>query len=177
VTQRIHSAEPDAVVASAAALVDDDRITLMGLFSEAYTGLAARHAGLLSKHGLAPAELEVLLRLSRSPGGALRMSDLAAQTSLTTSGITRLVDRLERSGLLRRKACPSDRRGLLAELTDAGGQKLGEVLPAHLDVIEHWLVRVLDIDELDAFQSALRKVRDAVRPCATAGASGSRRAV
>lgn len=139
----------------------------MGLFAEAFTGLSAKHAAYLSAHGLGPAELEVLLRLSRSPGGELRMNDLAAQTSLTTSGITRLVDRLERSGLLRRKACPSDRRGLLAQVTDEGWAKLAEVLPAHLEVIEQWLVQPLDPAELDALMAALRKVRDAVRPCAS----------
>jgi MarR family 2-MHQ and catechol resistance regulon transcriptional repressor len=150
-------------------LFDDPRITAMGLFTEAFTGVTARLNVQLAEHGLANAEFEVLIRLARSPGGALRMSDLAAQTSLTTSGITRLVDRLERSGLLRRVACPSDRRGLLAEITPAGQERLAEVLPGHLELIDRWLVSCLERDTFDALLDALRAVRDSVRPDATAG--------
>jgi DNA-binding MarR family transcriptional regulator len=126
----------------------------------------------VARHELAPAEFEVLMRLARSPGAALRMSDLAAQTSLTTSGITRLVDRLEKSGLLRRVACPSDRRGLLAELTPAGWDRVAAALPEHVELIDRWLVSLLEPAELDALLAALRKVRDAVRPCAAAGSAG-----
>jgi DNA-binding MarR family transcriptional regulator len=162
---------PGASATSTDALFDDPRITAMGLIAEAYTGLSAKFAAQYAQHGLAPAEFEVLVRLSRSPGGALRMSDLAAQTSLTTSGITRLVDRLERTGLLRRTACPSDRRGLLAELTEAGRERLAAVLPGHLELIDRWFADLLAPAEIEALLAALRKVRDAVRPEATAGAS------
>jgi MarR family transcriptional regulator, 2-MHQ and catechol-resistance regulon repressor len=157
--------------AAAYDVFDDPRITAVGLFTEAHSGLAAKFSAQCAEHGLAPAEFEVLLRLSRSPGGALRMSDLAAQTSLTTSGITRLVDRLERSGLLCRRACPSDRRGLLAELTPSGRTRMAEVLPGHLELIDQWFVGLLEPAELTALLAALRKVRDAVRPGATAGVS------
>jgi DNA-binding MarR family transcriptional regulator len=150
-------------------IFSDPRITAVGLFTEAFTGLTAKFSAQLAEHSLAMAEFEVLLRLSRSPGGELRMSDLAAQTSLTTSGITRLVDRLERSGLLCRRACPSDRRGLLAALTDAGRQRIAEVLPGHIALIDQWFSGLLEPAEVDAMLSALRKIRDAVRPGATAG--------
>jgi DNA-binding MarR family transcriptional regulator len=155
------------------AIFNDPRITAVGLLTETYTGLFAKFSAQFSQHNLALAEFEVLLRLSRSPGNALRMSDLAAQTSLTTSGITRLVDRLERSGLLCRQACPSDRRGLLAALTDAGRQRVAEVLPGHLALIDEWFSGLLEPHEMDAMLSALRKVRDAVRPGATAGSTGT----
>jgi DNA-binding MarR family transcriptional regulator len=150
----------------------DSRITSVGLLTETYTGLFAKFSAQFAEHDLAVAEFEVLLRLSRSPDNALRMSDLASQTSLTTSGITRLVDRLERSGLLCRQACPSDRRGLLAALTDAGRQRVAEVLPGHLALIDEWFSGLLEPQELDAMLAALRKVRDAVRPGATAGSNG-----
>jgi MarR family 2-MHQ and catechol resistance regulon transcriptional repressor len=163
---RAGRADQDAIFA-------DPRITAFGLFAEAFTGLSAKFSSQLAEHSLAMAEFEVLLRLSRSPGGELRMSDLAAQTSLTTSGITRLVDRLERSGLLCRRACPSDRRGLLATLTDAGRQRMAEVLPGHVALIDEWFHGLLEPAELEAMLSALRKVRDAVRPGATAGTTRS----
>lgn len=156
--------------ASARTLFDDHRITTIGLLTEAFVGLSAKFSAQFAEHHLATAEFEVLVRLSRSPGVSLRMSDLAAQTSLTTSGITRLVDRLERAGLVRRVACPSDRRGLFAELTEVGQDRLAAVLPGHLELIDEWLVNLLRPAELDAFLAALRKIRDAVRPDAVAGA-------
>ncbi|GIJ47201.1 hypothetical protein Val02_40870 [Virgisporangium aliadipatigenens] len=150
-------------------LFADHRITAMGLFTEAFTGVSAKLANQIVGHKLVMAEFEVLLRLSRSPGGRLRMSDLAAQTSLTTSGITRLIDRLERGGLVERTACPSDRRGLFAQITDLGRARLTDVLPEHLGLIDTWLIDLLEPAELEGFLGALRKIRDAVRPGAAAG--------
>jgi MarR family transcriptional regulator, 2-MHQ and catechol-resistance regulon repressor len=149
---------------------DDERITAMGLLAEVVTGLNARVAAQLATHQLSPAEFEVLLRLGRTPGGSLRMSDLAAQTQLTTSGITRVVDRMERDGLIMRRACPTDRRGLFAEITAVGRARLDEVLPGHVDLIDTWLTGQLTAEQLDGLLRGLRIVRDAVRPEATAGA-------
>ena len=93
-------------------LLDDERLTLMGLFAESWAAMFARTAAQLAGFGLAPPEFEVCLRLARSPEGRLRMSDLAAQSLLTTSGITRLVDRLVERGLVARAPCPGDRRAI-----------------------------------------------------------------
>ena len=149
---------------------DDPRITAMGLLAEAVGGLNARFIAQYAEHGLTQAEFEALLRLGRTPGGALRMSDLAAQTQLTTSGITRVVDRLERDQLVERRACPTDRRGLFAHITRAGRARLDAVLPGHLELIDTWLTGPLTPEQLDAVLTALRIVRDGVRPDATAGA-------
>lgn len=154
-------------------LADDPRITAMGLFAEAYTGLAARFAAHFAQHDLDPVEFEVLIRLFRSPDGQLRMTDLSAQTSLTTSGTTRVVDRLERDGLVRREACATDRRSSYAVIAEAGRAKLERVLPEHLAMIDEWLTGRLTSDELDSLLSALRIIRAGVRPCATAGAERS----
>ncbi|HEX6500989.1 MAG TPA: MarR family transcriptional regulator [Micromonosporaceae bacterium] len=156
-------------------LFDDPRITAVGLFAEAYGGLVARFTAQIAEHKLSIVEFEVLLRLARSPESRLRMTDLAAQTSLTTSGITRVVDRLERDGLVRRDACPTDRRISYAVVTEAGRARLDAVLPGHLEVIDRWLTGLLSKEQLEALLSALRVVRDAVRPWATAGASDSTR--
>jgi MarR family transcriptional regulator, 2-MHQ and catechol-resistance regulon repressor len=149
---------------------DDPRITAMGLLAETIGGLNARYHAQLAEHDLSPAEFEVLLRLARTGGGKLRMSDLAAQTQLTTSGITRVVDRLERDHLVERRACPTDRRGLFAHITDNGRTRLEGVLPGHLAVIERWFTGLLSPGQLDGLLAGLRVVRDAVRPDATAGA-------
>ena len=73
---------------------EDARITAFGLFAEVYTGLMARFAAQLAEHRLSVTEFEVLVRLLRSPEHRLRMTELAGQVALTTSGITRVVDRL-----------------------------------------------------------------------------------
>ncbi len=148
----------------------DPRITAMGLLAETVAGLSGRFAGQFAAHDLSPAEFEVLLRLARTNGGSLRMSDLAAQTQLTTSGITRVVDRLERDGLVERRACPTDRRGSFAQVTSAGLVRLDEVLPGHLELIDTWLTSRYTDDQLATLLDLLRIVRDAVRPGATAGA-------
>jgi MarR family 2-MHQ and catechol resistance regulon transcriptional repressor len=148
---------------------DDPRITAIGLLSETFIGLSARFAAQFAGQKLSPVEFEVLMRLARSPSHELRMTDLAAQTSLSTSGVTRVVDRMERDGLLRRRACPTDRRSSYAGVTSAGMAKLTETLPGHLELIEEWFTGQLSPAELDQLLGLLRRVRDAVNPCATAG--------
>jgi DNA-binding MarR family transcriptional regulator len=150
---------------------DDPRITAVGLLMEAYGGLSARLAAQCEEHGLSAVEFEVLMRLARSPVNQLRMTDLAAQTSLSTSGVTRVVDRLERQGLLCRQACPSDRRSWYAVVTEAGLNRLDETLPGHLTLVEQWFTGQLEPAALHNLLEALRTVRDAVHPCATAGST------
>ncbi|TDC34932.1 MarR family transcriptional regulator [Micromonospora sp. KC213] len=150
---------------------DDPRITAIGLLYETHAGLSARFAAQFEEHGLSPVEFEVLMRLARSPGHQLRMTDLAAQTSLSTSGVTRVVDRMERDGLLCRRACPSDRRSSYAVVTASGLKRLHETLPGHLRIIEEWFIGQLEPEALAAMLDGLRRVRDAVHPGATAGSA------
>jgi DNA-binding MarR family transcriptional regulator len=134
---------------------EDPRITTAGLLFEARDALLCQ----LADPDLPAAWMEVLLRLARS-GGHLRMTELAAQVRLSTSGLTRLIDRVEAAGLVERHACPTDRRGLEAVLTPAGEQVLREALPAHLDAIQHLLIDTLG-DDLPYFETLLRLLRDA----------------
>jgi MarR family transcriptional regulator, 2-MHQ and catechol-resistance regulon repressor len=168
VTQHAEAAAP----AHDAERYADPRITAMGLLAETVSGLNSRFTVQLAGYNVSPAEFEVLLRLARTNGGSLRMTDLAAQTQLTTSGITRVVDRLERDSLVVRRACPTDRRGSFAQVTRAGLDRLDAVLPGHLALIETWLTSRYTHAELDTLLALLRVVRDAVRPGATAGADG-----
>ncbi len=172
-TGRARPAKADPVGSGDARLATmfaDDRITAIGLIIEAVGGLNAKLATQYAEHGLAPAEFEVLVRIARTRGQSLRMSDLAAQTLLTTSGITRVVDRLERDGLVDRRPCPTDRRGSLAAITPEGLKRLDAVLPGHLELVDKWFTSLLSPEELDSLLQSLRIVRDAVRPEATAGA-------
>jgi DNA-binding MarR family transcriptional regulator len=157
-------------------MLEDARITAMGLFVEAFTGVNARLNVQLAEHGLGNVDFEVLVRLARSPGGELRMTDLAAQTGLSTSGVTRVVDRLERDGLATRRACPTDRRGSFTVITPAGQDKMRAVLPGHVALIEEWFTGRLAPSQLEALLSGLRTIRDAVRPDATSGVPAVRSA-
>src|SRR5690348_14442277 len=149
----------------------DPRFTAVGLFAEAFTGLTNRFAVQLDQHRLSAVEFEVLMRLARSPRQRLRMTDLAGQTSLSTSGVTRVVDRMDRDGLVRREACPTDRRSSYAVVTEAGLARLREVLPGHLELVQQWFVGQLPPAQLDQMLESLRTIRDAVNPCATAGST------
>lgn len=151
--------------------LEDPRLTAVGLLAEAYTGLMNRLATQFEQHRLSPVEFEVLMRLARSPGHRLRMTDLAGQTTLSTSGVTRVVDRMERDGLVRREACPSDRRSSYAVITDQGQERLAQVLPGHLELVQRWYVGLLPPERLDDLLDSLRTIRDAVNPCATAGSA------
>ena len=147
----------------------DPRFTAIGLFSEAFIGLTSRFAAQFDQHRLSTVEFEVLMRLARSPQNRLRMTDLAGQTSLSTSGVTRVVDRMDRGGLIRREACPSDRRSSFAVITEAGLARLDEVLPGHLELVQRWFIDQLEPARLEQMLESLRIIRDAVNPCATAG--------
>ncbi|AEF42108.1 MarR family winged helix-turn-helix transcriptional regulator [Hoyosella subflava] len=151
-------------------LFDDPRITLMGLFVEAYGALTSRTASQISEHDLAPAEFEALLRLSRSAERSLRMSDLAAQAALTNSGATRLVDRLESRGLVTRETSPDDRRGTTAVITEDGLRKVTEVLPGHLSIVQDAFLDGVPAEARAPFFEALRAIRDHLRPEAERGA-------
>lgn len=150
-------------------LFDDPRLTTMGLLFEAHAGVVARLEPTWRAHGLSGMDLNALMRLSRSLDRRLRMSDLATQTALSTSGVTRLVDRLTRAGLVERELDPGDRRSAYAVLTAAGAQRLTEVLPDYLVAVDRWLTGLLTPEQLTGFVTALRIVRDTVNPEATAG--------
>lgn len=149
--------------------IDDDRLTAVGLIVEVHRGLTNKFAEGLARHGLSENELEILLRLGRTPNCQLRMSDLAAQTSLTTSGVTRVVDRLERAGLVERRSCESDRRGTWAVLTDSGLERVSAAVADHVQDVDRWYTGLLTDQQLAALMEALRIVRDTVRPEAVAG--------
>lgn len=150
-------------------LLEDSRLTAMGLLTEAFTSLNTLCAEQLAAHGLAPVEFEVLLRLARSPERRLRMTDLSRQTSMSTSGVTRMIDRLEREALVRRVPCDIDRRSSYAVLTTKGLARLQETVPGHLELLDEWLIGPLTQRQLQGLLVGLRVVRDAVRPEATAG--------
>ncbi len=112
-----------------------DAVALAGWrgFLRAHSGLTKQlDAELVAAHGLSLSSYEVLLFLADSPEGQLRMSDLADSVLLSRSGLTRLVDRLERDDLVRRETCPSDLRGFNALITDDGRKLFAAARRTHL---------------------------------------------
>lgn len=158
------SVDPDAADAALDPLLFDDRLTAAGLVIETHGGFREVIDADLASLGVSGSAFEVLLRLARSPGQRLRMSELAAQSTLTNSGLTRVVDRLQSARLVAREPCRTDRRGFFAVLTPAGLDRVVQILPRHLETVDRVLISVLAPEELEVFLQALRKVRAAVRP-------------
>ena len=112
-------------------------------------------------HRLPMTSYEVLYRLQESGGGRMRMRDLADQAQLSRSGLTRLVDRLEREGLLERCSCEHDARGSYACLTHAGRERLEEARGTHLAVVREHFFSHFSEGEL----SALADMWERIAPC------------
>jgi DNA-binding MarR family transcriptional regulator len=93
-------------------------------------------ARLEAQHGLTLSDYDVLVQLYFAPERALRRVDLARSVLLTASGITRLLDGLERAGWVEKKACASDARVSYAALTEAGAAKFEEASGSHRADIE-----------------------------------------
>jgi DNA-binding MarR family transcriptional regulator len=110
-------------------------------------------------HGVSLAEYDVLMHLEASPEHNLRMAELADAVLLTRSGLTRLVDRLEARGLVERRRCPSDARGLWATLTNVGAELLHEATTTHTDGIRRLFLAQLDSDDLDHLVTAWDKLQ------------------
>src|SRR5215216_2490157 len=105
-------------------------------------------AELAREHKLPLSSYEVLLYLADAPEGRMRMAELAESVLLSRSGLTRLVDRLEREGLLRRERCESDARGLFAEITDEGRRVFAAARQTHLDGVRRLFLDRFTGDEL-----------------------------
>jgi DNA-binding MarR family transcriptional regulator len=105
-------------------------------------------AELLDKNDLPLSSYDVLIYLQAAPDKRLRMAELADSVLLSRSGVTRLVDRLEREGLIVRDACTSDGRGLFAVLTDKGEEVLARARPAHLAGVRERFLRHFTEEEL-----------------------------
>ncbi|MGD9796728.1 MAG: MarR family winged helix-turn-helix transcriptional regulator [Acidimicrobiia bacterium] len=140
---------------------DDPIITTFGMLHEAHAAvLADVSRDLEAMAGIPLPWYEVLLRLARSPEQRLRMAELAHQVGLSTSGLTRLVDRVEEAGYVARQSCTDDRRGAFAVLTPAGQEILRGSLPQHVESLRRRVAAPLGADA-DRLTELLRALRDA----------------
>ena len=135
------------------------------------TTTRALNAQLLAEHGLTVNDYEALYVLSRADEQRLKRIELARRLVLTPSGITRLLEGLERSGLVERASCSSDLRVTYAQLTEAGAVKLEEASCSHVGSIRSLFEDHMSPEEIEDLASMLGKVpgvADEDLPCEAA---------
>jgi DNA-binding MarR family transcriptional regulator len=136
---------------------------------DAWVGLLRAHAAvtrqfnreLIAGHGLTINDFEVLLHLENAEGGRLRRVDLAERVLLTASGITRLLDGLERTELVRKASCAADARVTYAEITDAGRARLACARVSHTEGVRALFAERYSDQELAALTDLLARLPQA----------------
>ena len=157
-------ASPDHLSADVLASLDDPRIEAFGMLLETHNELVnVVQQQAEGDVAISVPWMGVLLRLARSPGQRLRMTELARDMTMSTSGLTRLIDRIERAGHVRREPCPNDRRGLHAVLTPAGLDVVAATAARHVADLDRYLAAPLTDAQLGELTDLLRTVRDHIR--------------
>ena len=122
------------------------------------TATRALDEALTAAHGISVKEFDVLITLFNAPDEQLRMTELAERVVLSPSGVTHLVTRLERDGLVQRIVDEHDRRSFFAALTPAGQARLRTSRPTHNDVVREQLTQRLTPNQLSTLGALLDKV-------------------
>jgi DNA-binding MarR family transcriptional regulator len=133
---------------------------------DAWTGLLRAHAAvtrqfnreLIASHGLTVNDFEVLMHLEHADGGRLRRVDLAERVLLTASGITRLLDGLERSQLVCKASCAADARVTYAEITEAGRTRLAAARVSHIEGVRGLFAERYSAEELAELTALLHRL-------------------
>jgi DNA-binding MarR family transcriptional regulator len=143
---------------------------------DAWVGLLETHkqltraldAELDARHGLSLSGVELLGRLAAADGRQLRLSALAAESGLSLSRVSRIVDHLEDRGLVERKQCDADARAVNACLTAPGLALAGEAQATHLEIVRERFYDRLDPAEIDTLTAVFgRFAPDAAETCTT----------
>jgi DNA-binding MarR family transcriptional regulator len=132
----------------------------------AWTRLLRAHASttrllnteLQAEHGLSINDYEALYVLANTDGRRLKRVELSRRLLLTPSGVTRLLEGLERAGLVERVSCPTDLRVAYAQLTDAGAEKLELASCGHVGSIRALLEEHLSDGEIEELSETLGKL-------------------
>ena len=160
---------PDGGTCGVLAQIDDERLFLMGLLVRSHRRLADLLGRELEQSvGIPLVWFDVLIHIGGAEEGRLTMSRLSSEVSLTTGGVTRLVDRMVEAGLVARQNCPSDRRSVHVVLTPAGESTLGRAIGEHIEGIDRHLMAPLNDADRAALAVALSKL---VRPGADSSSS------
>jgi len=143
---------------AAPALSEPELAAWRGLLRAHATLVRTLDAELERAHGLPLSSFEVLRALEAAPARRLRMCEVASTALLSRSGITRLVDRLERDGLVVREGCEADARGAFAVLTDAGAARLLAARATHIEGIRRHFASHFTVAELEALGRCLARL-------------------
>jgi DNA-binding MarR family transcriptional regulator len=140
-------------------LLDEEELAAWRGMLRAHAALTKElDAELAREHNLPLTSYEVLLYLADAPEGRMRMAELAESVLLSRSGLTRLVDRLERDGLLKRERCESDARGLFAEITPKGRRLFDAARATHLDGVRSRFLSRFSREELRSLGALWEKL-------------------
>ena len=139
---------------------DNDLITSWGFVVEGYAAAQRMLEADLADTGLPMVWFEVLLRLVRSPGHRLSMTQLANEVSFSSGGFTKLADRLEMAGNVTRVACPQDRRVTWITLTAQGTQVITSASARHVASLRTTILGPLGEVALRELADHMRTLRD-----------------
>ena len=154
-------ADADAATGTCGVLgqIDDERLQLMGLIIRTHRRLTDTLGRELEDSvGIPLVFFDVLIHVGAAPERRLTMSRLSTDVSLTTGGVTRLVDRMAEAGLVARENCASDRRSVYVVLTPEGQAVLDRAVAAHVESIERHLMAPLGSRDRVALALALTKI-------------------
>jgi DNA-binding MarR family transcriptional regulator len=135
-----------------------EQIAWVGLLRAHASAMRRFNGDLISEHGLTLNDYEVLLHLARAPERMMRRVDLAKSVLLTPSGITRLLEGLERAGWVERASCASDARVTYALLTDDGYEKLRQASSTHVEGIRSHFAERFSREELETLGALLARL-------------------
>ena len=150
-------------------LTADEQLAWRTFLIACHTLFSAVDAQLLRDSDIPHGYYEILVRLSETPGRALRMTQLAEASTSSKSRLSHAVARLEERGWVRRTDCPTDRRGQIAHLTDEGFAALAAAAPGHVDQVRRSLIDRLTPEQVEQLREIGAAIIEGTDPDVTAG--------
>jgi len=149
-------------------LTDDEQLAWRTFLTACQTLFGAVDGQLLRDSDIPHGYYEILVRLSETPGRALRMTQLAEASTSSKSRLSHAVARLEQRGWVRRTNCPTDRRGQIAELTEDGYAALSQAAPGHVEQVRRSLFDALTPEQVSQLATISAAILAAADPAARA---------
>jgi DNA-binding MarR family transcriptional regulator len=150
-------------------LTADEQLAWRTFLTACQSLFSAIDAQLLRDSDIPHGYYEILVRLSETPGRALRMTQLAEASTSSKSRLSHAVARLEERGWVRRTDCPTDRRGQIAQLTDEGFAALAAAAPGHVDQVRRSLIDRLTAEQVEQLREIGAAIIEGTDPDVTAG--------